>query len=55
MESAEAHIDSIAYILANPVAAGLVSKLEDWTSFVSRPEDMSERRAITLGPAWLPR
>lgn len=41
-------IEACAYALANPVTAGLVHNLSEWPSFVSRPRDMLENRAIRI-------
>jgi hypothetical protein len=54
MESDEAVVASASYILANPVAAGLVDRLEDWRGVVSRPEDMLGKAITTSRPACLP-
>jgi REP element-mobilizing transposase RayT len=50
MESEQAFIDSAAYILANPVAAGLARRPEGWRGFVSRPEDMLGRTLTLTRP-----
>ncbi len=46
--SEEAFIESAAYAIANPVAAGLVHNVSQWTGFVSRPRDMLTKRTITI-------
>ncbi len=54
MASEAAFIESIVYIIANPVTAGLVKQPEEWAGFTSSPQDMLDNRCITVArPEWL--
>ncbi len=46
--SEEAFVEACAYSIANPVAAGLVHNVSEWTGFVSSARDMLHRRSITV-------
>ena len=40
LETEEAIVDKLAYVIANPVSAGLVREARQWPGVVSRPSDM---------------
>ena len=40
LETEEAIVDKIAYVIANPVTAGLVRQARQWPGVVSRPSDL---------------
>ena len=40
LETEEAIVDKLAYVMANPVTAGLVREARQWPGVVSRPSDM---------------
>lgn len=54
LDSEAATVKSFVYIMANPVAAGLAHKPEDWCGFTSTPEDMLGRSIVLKRPECLP-
>jgi hypothetical protein len=40
LETEEAIVDKLAYVIANPVTAGLVREARQWPGVISRPSDM---------------
>ena len=43
-------LDEMAYTIANPVAAGLVSSPDQWPGFITAPEDLGKRVIIGKRP-----
>ncbi len=50
LEGARAVAEKIAYVLANPVAAGLVASREEWPGFVSSVADLSGSAVLIARP-----
>jgi REP element-mobilizing transposase RayT len=50
LEGARAVAEKIAYVLANPVAAGLVASPEEWPGFVSSVADLAGRSVVVERP-----
>ncbi len=55
LDSEPAMVKSLAYIGANPVAAGLAQRPQDWRGFLSTPEHMVGRQIVLKRPSFLPR
>jgi putative transposase len=43
-------LDKIVYMITNPVAAGLVDRVEDWPGLVSLPGDLCRRELVAKKP-----
>jgi REP element-mobilizing transposase RayT len=50
LEGAEAIAQKIAYVIANPVAAGLVASPEEWPGMVSSVEDLLGKSVVVRRP-----
>ncbi len=50
LESEQAIIEKIAYVLANPVAAGLVHRSEEWPGVTQRLSELGQSKLIATRP-----